>query len=125
MAAEIVVKQGEKAYPMDRDEKTGEGQETLDDDAFEDATAKKTPKPKSAADRMVDKGALQRSAVKRKFSDKDPYEGHGAKKDELQENWEKAIKAVRKHDMETRHVLKNHRVLSDQFFFNLNTVSKS
>ena len=51
---------------------------------------------------MVDKGALQRNTNKRKICSTDPYDGHGATKDELQENWERAVKAVRKQDNEAR-----------------------
>ena len=56
----------------------------MDDDQF-GFEASKEPKVRTATDRMSDRGVPSRWDERKREMQKDPYEGHGATKDEIQE----------------------------------------
>ena len=99
MAAEMVILQGKDGYAHDHDLRETElvGCPDLDDD-IEDSEAEEeinfVGKPRNAFDKLLDKDAVARAAMRAPRVD--PYEGHYVEIDDLQMNWENAIKQVRK-----------------------------
>ena len=111
MAAKMVTVQGHNGYPVDHDEKvklaaeTAESKDT-DGEDLDGVKKKWNRKPKTAKGKVAAKHGMEevcRSEIK---TLRDPYEGHGIQIDELQRNWENAIRRVHQELNENRGTAK-------------------
>lgn len=112
MAAEMVMMQGKAGCPYDHDVRGPHDEQCPElgddiEDSENEEWANGVAKARNALDKLLDKDAVRRDA--RKDTRTAPYAGHEVVIDELQRNWEDAIRKVRREQAVETNSGQNHK----------------